>query len=148
MAQDSSTGPRPRLLLALALLAGPLSIASTACSGPTAAESVMDNAIQELEPPAERSYDNPDVALTDQEFAEIDSFCEATMACVRERCDVDQHKVKFKRVKVKSNWGNKLQDHFVNEPLDKVGRKLGQLVEQEGLHHKSSACRRVRARFD
>lgn len=148
MAQDTSAGSPSRLFLAFALLACPLGITSTACSGPSAADHDTGQAKKSPKATVARSYDNPDVDLSDQEFAEIEGFCKATVECVRELCDAGEHKAKFKRVRVKTNWGKTLQSHFMHESLDRVGWRLGQLVDQEGLHHRSPACRQVRARFD
>ena len=103
---------------------------------------------EEAAPPAKRSYANPNVPTTEAEIAEIDRFCEATISCVKRRCSADEITRTFKAVKVSTTWGKTLQEHFVAEELERIGWRLGQLVDQEDLHHKSLACRQVRARFD
>ena len=146
----NSTNSRTRagVLVASCLAAGVLSLTTAACSGPTMAGEDTGKSKEDSKPPAKRSYENPNMPMTEAEFKEIDSFCEATMLCHKRRCDAAEIQKTFKAVKVSTSWGKKLQDHFAAEKIDRIGWRLGQLVDQEDLHHKSMACRRVRARFD
>ncbi len=119
------------------------------CGGPsTEGDDVAAKVAEPPPPPPERSYDNPNVPLTETEMQEIFGFCEATVTCVRERCDADAIARRYGAVAVKSTWGKKLQKLFQGYPLESNGRRLAQLVEQEGLDHKNAACREVVARFD
>ena len=122
------------------------------CSGPAAAEgdSASDTkARAKVEAaPVERSYDTPNVAISDDELAELDGFCAAALECRRTRCDPDAQARAFKAVKVKTQWGKALQKHCAGHPLPGVGRRLAKLVEAEGLSAKSRACHDVAAVFD
>ena len=138
---------RSGVLLTVWLTAVSLCLA-TGCTGPTMAGDDTGKDKEAEAPPPKRSYENPNVPMTDTELAEIERFCEATMTCVKKRCDLDEIARTFKAVKVSSTWGKTLQKHFAGSDLDGIGRRLGKLVDEEGLHHKSMACRRVRARFD
>ena len=125
------------------------SLLTVGCSGPTMAGEDTGKKKEEVKkPPAKRSHTNPNVALTEQEFKELDLFCQATIECVKKRCDEEAIARTFSAVNPTSTWGKTLRDHFVAQDIDTIGRRLGRLVEEEGLHHKSMSCRRVRARFD
>jgi len=140
---------RPGLLLAMVLVVAPMSLTTMGCTGPAkTGEDTGKKTKEPPPPPPKRSYDTPDVPITDEELEELDAFCRVTMECARSVCSEDDIKAKFKLVKVKTSWGKKLQKLFANEPIDRTGKRLGRLVDEEGLHHKSSACRQVRARFD
>ncbi len=131
-------------LLVLGLLG-----ATTACTGPATAEKdTGKKAAEPPPPPAKRSYDNPNVAIDDTELAELDAFCQAAIDCYNSHCDADEQARLFKAVKVKTAWGKALQKHCAGNPLPGVGRRLAKLVNDEGLAHKSRACRDVAARFD
>ena len=129
-----------------------LGTVESGCSGPAAAGS--DTGTEgEVDPDApvkkiKRTYDRPEMPTTEQEISEILDFCEVANDCDVSKCTNDELSLKFKRVRVKSIWGKQLQKHFTTHDLPGVGRRLAKLVEQEGLHRKSKACREEVARFD
>jgi|GEM_PF-6661758 len=132
--------------LGLALLA-----VTPACSGPAASggdTAAKEKADEPPPPPPKRSYDNPNVPITDDELTELDGFCNAVLDCRKRRCDYDAWKTRCKGVGVKTTWGKALQKHCKSSELAGFGRRLAKLVDREHLDRQFRSCREVSARFD
>ena len=139
-----------RCTAALLLTVGLL---TAGCSGPAAVGADTGDAKAAAEAKKkkkkdERTYDTPNKALSDDEAAMLIGFCEATIDCYRQSCDDGDLVLRFKRVRVKSQWGKDLQKHFTANTLPVIGRRLRGLVKEEKLDHVNAACSEVVARFD
>lgn len=100
------------------------------------------------EPPKERSYDNPDVPLTDKELEDLGNVCEAIADCVREQCDLDGMATRFRTVPVRTTWGKYLVKHCEGHDVRGVARRMGKLAREENLGRHHPDCRMLATRFD
>ena len=102
-----------------------------------------------LEPPeaSTRSYENPDVAMTAGERADIEAMCTAVVQEDQKGTPRGKDKGAYGQVKATSKWGVEMLKHLNQEGRHVAAPRIARLLQHEGMKWTSADCRTLINRY-
>lgn len=94
-----------------------------------------------------RSYDDPDVAMSAGERADIEAMCAAVVVEDQKGTPRGKDKGAYGKIKAQSQWGTEMVKHLDQEGRHRVAPRLARLLQHEGLNWASPDCRTVINRY-
>ena len=132
------------LLLLLVLSASPGCYRMMAMLNDTGTEQPADSTAP---PGSERSYDNPDVAMSAAERADIEAMCAAVVEEDRKGTPRSKDRGAYGQIKAQSKWGTEMIKHLNQEGRHLVAPRIARLLQYEGMKWASQDCRTLVNRY-
>jgi hypothetical protein len=96
---------------------------------------------------SKRSYDNPDVAMSAGERADIEAMCSGVVEEDRKGTPRGKDKGAYGQIKAKSKWGGEMINHLNQEGRHVAAPRIARLLQYEGLKWASADCRTLINRY-